>query len=130
MNQDDAVRKAVRDTKENLEESVKEYFDNIEAIKGRDYMEVVKFVSGVSHTAKLISIGTQWSPDHIREAVGLQFAQVAAGGATLIMRLLKLDEDQVQEIVDISERISETIDSQLEQVSKKISEIRKGDDDE
>lgn len=130
MNQDDAVRKAVRDTKENLEESVKEYFDNIEAIKGRDYMEVVKFVSGVSHTAKLISIGTQWSPDQIREAVGLQFAQVAAGGATLIMRLLKLDDDQVQEIVDISERISETIDSQLEQVSKKISEIRKGDDDE
>jgi len=46
------------------------------------------------------------------------------------MRLLKLSDDQIQEIVDISERISETIDDQLEQVSKKISEIRKGDDDE
>jgi len=130
MNQYDEVRKAMEATRANIEESVKEYFDNIEAIKGRDYMEVVKFMSGFSHTAKLISVGTQYAPDHIKEAVGLQFAHVAAGGATLVMRLLKLSDDQIQEIVDISERISETIDDQLEQVSKKISEIRKGDDDE
>lgn len=130
MNQDDAVKKALHDTKSNLEESVQEYFDNIESIKGKDYMEVVKFVSGVSHTAKLISVATQYAPDNIREAVGLQFAQVAAGGATLVMRLLNINNEQVNEIVEISERISETIDGQLEQLSNKIRTIRKENDDD
>jgi len=130
MNQDDAVKKALQDTKSNLEESVQEYFDNLESIKGRDYMEVVKFISGISHTAKLISVGTQYAPDNIKQAVGLQFAQVAAGGATLVMRLLNLNDEQVNEIVEISERISETIDGQLEQLSNKIRTIRKENDDD
>lgn len=130
MNQDDAVKKALQDTKSNLEESVQEYFDNIESIKGRDYMEVVKLISGISHTAKLISIGTQYAPDNIKQAVGLQFAQVAAGGASLVMRLLDLNDEQVNEIVEISERISETIDGQLEQLSNKIRTIRKENDDD
>lgn len=128
MNQED-LEKMLRKHKEDIESTVQEYFDNIQAIKGEQHMEAVKFITGVSHTAKMISMATQWAPPHIRQAVGMQFAQVASGGATLIMKYNNFSDEDVKEVLEISDRISNTIDSQMELLSAALKKARGDDDD-
>ena len=112
--------------KEDIESTIQEYFDNIEAIKGERHMEAVKYITGVSHTAKLISMATQHAPEHIQRVVSMQFAQVASGGATLIMKYSNFTDEDVKEVLEISDRISNTVDEQMERLNKTLRKF-KGD---
>lgn len=120
----DNIGKNVKETKEYLEGSLKEYFDTLRTMKGETFCEIVRYLSGVSHAAKLISIGTKDCPPHIRNAVGMQFAAVSAGGATLLMKLANVSEEDQDEMLKWSETISDTVDHGMEQLMKKLKEGR------
>lgn len=118
--------KHIKETKDYLEGSLKEYFDTLNTMKGETFCEIVRYLSGVSHAAKLISIGTRDCPLHIRNAVGMQFAAVSAGGATLLMKLANVSDEDRDEMLKWAETISDTVDHGMEQLLKNL----KGDQDE
>lgn len=122
----DNTERHLKQTKEYLEGSLKEYFDTLRTMKGETFCEIVRYLSGVSHAAKLISVGTRDCPPHIRNAVGMQFAAVSAGGATLLMKLANVSDEDQAEMLKWSETISDTVDHGIEQLMKNL----KGDQDE
>lgn len=123
------LEEVLRKSKDDIESTIQEYFDNIEAVKGEQYMETVKYITGATHTAKMISMAAQWAPDHIRQAVGAQFAQVASGGATLIMKNANFSEEDIQEVLKLSDRISDTIETHMELLNAALKKARGDEDD-
>lgn len=126
----DPIKKSIDDTKEYIEGSLKDYFDNLRAIKGETFTEVVRYLSGVSHAAKLISIGTRLAPEHVRNPVGMQFAAVSAGGATLIFRLANMTDDDIAEAMKWCEKISDAVDTGMDRLHDDLMKHKKGDSDD
>ena len=126
----DPIKKAIEDNRKYIEGSLQEYFDNLKSIKGETFTEVVRYLSGVSHAAKLISIGTRRAPEHVRGPVGMQFAAVSAGGATLIFKLANFSEDDIAEAMQWCEKISDTVDVGMERIHDSIEKHQKGDSDD
>lgn len=126
----DPIKKSIDDAKEYIEGSLQEYFDNLRAIKGETFTEAVRYLAGVSHAAKLISIGTRLAPEHIRNPVGMQFAAVSAGGATLIFRLANFTDEDVAEAMKWAEKISDTVDTGMDRLHDDLMKHKKGDSDD
>lgn len=126
----DPIKKSIDETKKYIEGSLNDYFDNLKAIKGETFAEVVRYLSGVSHAAKLISIGTRLAPEHVRQPVGMQFAAVSAGGATLIFRLANFNDEDIAEAMQWCEKISDTVDTGMDRLHDELTKHKKGEDDE
>lgn len=124
------IKKAIEDNKKYIEGSLQEYFDNLKSIKGETFTEVVRYLSGVSHAAKLISIGTRAAPEQVRNPVGMQFAAVSASGATLIFKLANFSDEDVAEAMQWCEKISDTIDLGMDRIHDELEKHRKGDSDD
>lgn len=115
------INNRIKQTKSEIDETLTDMFDSLKTIKGEDFADAVRFVSGIGHFAKMVSLGTQEAPDAIREAIGQQYATVAAGGASLILRLMKASEEDTKEILVWSEKIGENIDTRMDALSKFIN---------
>ena len=126
----DKAKELFKGTKLGIEERIQEVFDNISAIKGQDYMETVKFISSLAHTAKLISVATQNAHPEIQKAVGMQFAQVGAGGSALMMKFLGVSEEESQEILKLSDSIGSIIDGQMDILNAELTKLRKDSHDD
>lgn len=117
----DKINERIKRTKAEIDETLTDMFDSLKTIKGDDFADTVRFVSGISHFAKMVSLGTQEAPEGVREAIGQQYATVAAGGATLILRLMKASEEDTKEILLWSDKISNNIDTRMDALSQFIN---------
>lgn len=126
-----SIDKEIKETKQYIESGLEEYFASLKAIKGETFTEIVRYLSGVSHCAKLISIGTRDAHPHVRKPVGMQFAAVSAGGATLLFKLAKFTDEDIAEAMQWCEKISDTVDTGMDRLHDALVKIRKeeGDDD-
>ena len=127
MDKEARLSKILLEQKNFLEEKLNDYINSIKQIKGEEYAEAIRYLSGAAHTSKMISVATKDAPEIIRQAVGMQFATSSAIGANLIFNLLKLGEKDIDEMIKWSDTIGESIDETLEAVHKKAKEIN--DDD-
>jgi len=127
MSKDEEIKKILSEQKQFLEERINDYIGSIQKIKGHEYAEAVRFLSGVCHAGKMISAATKEAPEIVREAVGMQFASSCAIGSSLICHLLKLSKEEADEMIKWSDTISDSIDETLESVHNKVRSIK--DDD-
>jgi len=127
MSKDDEIKKMLSEQKKFLEEKLNDYISSIREIKGHEYAEAVRFLSGVSHAGKMISVATREAPEIVRQAVGMQFASACAIGSALICDLMKMSQEDMDEMIKWSETISDSIDETLQSVHNKVRSIQ--DDD-
>lgn len=124
------AQELLKGTKFGIEDRIQEVIENIKAIKGQDYADAVRFVSGLAHTAKLINVGTQAAPPEVQRAIAMQFAQVGAGGSSLMLKLMGLSEDDCQEVLKLADSIGSIIDGQMDILNNELMKLRGERDDD
>lgn len=129
MSKDEQIVKMLKEQKAFLEEKLNDYISSIREIKGNEYAEAIRFLSGVSHAGKMISVATKDAPEIIRQAVGMQFASACAIGSALICDLMKMSKEDMEEMMKWSDIISNSIDETLQSVHNKVRSIQDDDSD-
>ena len=127
MSKEDQIKKVLSEQRVFLESKLDDYIGSIREIKGREYAEAVRFLSGVAHAGKMMGVAMREAPEIIRQAVGMQYASASAIGTALICDLMKLSQEEIDEMMKWAETISDSIDETLSTVHKKVREIN--DDD-
>lgn len=127
MSKEDQIKKVLSEQRVFLESKLDDYIGSIREIKGHEYAEAVRFLSGVSHAGKMMGVAMREAPEIIRQAVGMQYASAFAIGTALICDLMKLSQEEIDEMMKWAETISDSIDETLSTVHKKVREIN--DDD-
>lgn len=129
MEQDKLLEQIAKE-KASLEEKLQETIDSLRAIKGEEFAELIRFISGVAHTAKMMGIAMREAPEAVQQVVAMQYSTTGAIGTNLIVNLLKLQEKEIEEVMGWSDTIGSHVEYTMDAIGKLIVEARKSNDND
>ena len=104
--------------KQNLEESIKESMESIEAIKGKDYLASVQYLMGHMQSIRLISIAYKRQDDDLFKLAIMSLTAAVDYGKEFIEHKCEYSDEQANEIFNWAEMLDARVLAAMKEINK------------